>query len=92
MATLKAFANRNKERLYAKTESQFDGMTDCIEKVEDEFKPTQITSETDYYRTGIQGIYTVGSSRDYFDIYENSVYFGIRVLNSCGTTILTVKK
>jgi len=92
IATLKAFAKRNADKLFAKTESSFDGMTDCVESVKGGFKPTKITERTGYFRTGIQGIYTVGSSRDYLTIYEDSIYFGIEVYNCCGTTILAVKK
>ena len=92
MATLKSFAKRNSDKLFAKTKSSFDGMTDGVEKVKDSFKPTTITSETGYYQTGIQGIYTVGSSRDYFRLYEDSKYIGIEVYNCCGTTILAIEK
>lgn len=47
--------------------------------------------KTGYYRTGIQGIYTVGSSRDYFNLYEDENYIGIKVYNSCGSSILVTK-
>lgn len=92
IATLKSFANRNSEKLFCKTEMDFNGMTDCVEVIEDNFKPTQITTETGYYRTGIQGIYTVGQSRDYFKLYDEGNYFGIEVYNCCGSSILAIKK
>lgn len=92
LATLKSFAKRNENNLFVKTESRFDCMTDCVEKREGGFKPTKITDEKWHYETGIQGVYTVGSSRDYFTIYEDIEYFGIEVSNCCGVTILAIKK
>jgi len=93
LATLKSFAKRNSDKLFVKSISSFDGMTDCVEQSRDSnwFKTT-ISDKTNYYRTGINGIYTVGSSRDYFNLYEDSEYIGIEVYNSCGNSILAVKK
>lgn len=93
LATLKSFAKRNKGGLFVKETSKFDGMSDMVEQNRDpQWRPTTITDETNYYRTGIQGIYTVGDSRDYFEIYEDEEYFGIEVYNCCGNSILAVKK
>jgi len=93
LATLKSFARRNSEKLFVKELTSFDGMTDCIKpSQQNEFKKTIISDKKGYYKTGIQGIYTVGSSRDYFKIYEDENYFGISVYNSCGESILAVKK
>jgi hypothetical protein len=91
LATLKAFANRNKKKLFTKELSDFDGMTDCVQSVKMDWQKTEI-KKSGYYKTGIQGIYTVGSSRDYFNIYEDEYYFGIEVCNCCGLSILAVKK
>lgn len=92
LSTLKAFAKRNEGNLFVKTNSSFDGMSDCVESRKESFKPTTITDEVWHYKTGIQGIYTVGSSRDYFCIYEDDTYFGIEVSNCCGVTVLVTKK
>lgn len=92
LSTLKAFAKRNSSQLFSKCTRDFDGMDDCVGEVEGKFIPTQITSETGCFKTGIQGIYTVGSSRDYFNIYEDDTYFGITVYNCCGSSILAIKK
>ena len=92
LATLKSFAKRNENNLFVKTESSFDGMTDCVESVKGGFKKTSITDEVWHYKTGIQGVYTVGSSRDYFNIYEDDTFFGIEISNCCGVTILAVEK
>ena len=92
MATLKAFAKRNAKQLYKKQTSRFDGMTDCNQSVKEEFTATELSDKTDYYATGIQGIYTVGSSDDHFDVYEDKDFYGIEIYNCCGTSILAVKK
>lgn len=93
LATLKAFAKRNSNNLFVKEVSSFDGMTDGIEYNDNAgFVKTEITDKTNYYQTGIQGVYTVGSSRDYFSIYEDSKFYGIEVYNCCGKSILAVKK
>lgn len=92
MATLKAFAWRNENGLFHKTKSSFDGMTDMVERVEGEWQKSEVSNDTRYCKTGILGIYTVGSSRDHLEIYDDGEYFGIEVYNCCGTTILAVKK
>jgi len=93
LATFKAFAKRNSDKLFAREDSDFCGMTDCVQQNDDpQFKPTEITEETGYYSTGIQGIYTVGRSNDYFSIYEDETFFGIRVYNCCGSSVLAIKK
>ena len=94
LSTLKAFARRNEGRIFSKEVSSFDGMTDGVEPSRGDWQPATITEakEQQYYQTGISGVYTVGSSRDYFTIYNDAEYFGIEVYNCCGTTILAVKK
>jgi len=92
MATLKSFAKRNADKLFVKNLSRFNGMSDCVEQVEDDFSKTEVSEEYGFFRTGIQGIYTVGSGRDYFSRFENEKYYGIEVFNSCGSSILAVEK
>ena len=93
LATLKSFAKRNRDNLFVKNLSHFDGMTDCVETINDqEWLKTELIEDMNYYRTGIKGVYTVGSSRDYFCKYEDSNYIGIEVYNSCGSAILAIKK
>ena len=93
LATLTSFARRNKDNLFVKKESSFDGMSDMVEPLKNDWEKTTFDPEkTGYYSTGIQGVYTVGSSRDYFRIYEDSEYYGINVYNCCGNSILAVKK
>lgn len=94
IATLIAFAKRNEGKIYSKEESSYNGMTDGVEKTNGYWQPSKIKTkgEQQFYKTGIDGVYTVGGSRDYLTIYEDSQYYGIEVYNCCGTTILAVKK
>ena len=94
LATLKSFAKRNRENIFTKELSSFDGMTDGVEyNPNANWSKTEINPEkSNYYKTGIQGVYTVGSSRDYFTLYEDEKFIGIEVYNCCGTSILAVKK
>jgi hypothetical protein len=93
LATLKSFAKRNKDRLFVKNLSDFNGMSDCVEQNESpSWSKTKILENTNFYKTGIDGVYTVGNSRDYFQIYEDKTYLGIKVYNCCGSCILAVKK
>lgn len=96
LATLKSFARRNADQIYFKEVSSFDGMSDMVEDNDNpQWKKSEIipmnTKGYRYYRSGILGIYTVGG-RDYFELYEDDAYFGIEVWNSCGSSILAVKK
>lgn len=92
LATAKAFVNRNRKNLFVKVESDFDGMTDCVQAVGDKFTPAQFNESKYCYLEGIAGVWIVGSSRDYFRIYEDAQYFGITVSNCCGSAILAISK
>jgi len=35
--TLKSFIKKNSDNLFVKVESSFDGMTDCVQRVDGEF-------------------------------------------------------
>lgn len=94
LSTLKAFAKRNKNNLFVKETSSFDGMVDCV-------MPNQKTkwsktkydpAKKGYYRTGIDGVYTVGGSRDYIVMFEEDEFIGLRVSNCYGCSYLATKK
>jgi hypothetical protein len=87
LATLKSFIRKNADSLFCKTRSRFDGMTDCIEQVEDFFG--SVSAEK---AIGLQGVYIVGGSRDRFRHFEDESFVGIEVSNCCGRGILAVKK
>lgn len=94
LATVKKFIKENKDNLLIKVESKFDGMTDCVQSVKDNFDKAISTewSLKTANTLGIQGAWFVGESRDYFTKYESDSLTGIEVYNSCGSFILAVKK
>ena len=88
LSTLKAFAKRNENNLFVKEVSSFDGMTDGVERNRN---PKWIKVELSK-AYGHDGVWLVGSSRDYFNLYEDDKYIGIEVYNCCGTGILATLK
>lgn len=93
LATLKSFAKRNIDTIYSKEMSAFDGMTDCVENIDNpQWNKSEILKDKRFYETGIKGIYTVGDSRDYFVLYEDDKHIGIEVYNCCGRSILAINK
>ena len=85
---MKAFAKRNEKNLFVKEISSFDGMTDGVEWNRNA-KWSKIELSKAY---GHEGVWLVGSSRDYFNLYEDDKYIGIEVYNCCGTGILAKLK
>lgn len=92
LATLKAFARRNKESLFVRVDMSFSGMTDCVEAVKDSFKRVELKEPGNYWRAGIEGLYLVGRSNDYFTLFDEGAFFGIEVYNCCGSSVLAIKK
>lgn len=94
LATVKSFVNKNRQNLLISTESHFNGMTDCVESCKSnfEFAKEQPKEWLKKETLNIDGAWFVGSSRDYFDTYENEEVQGIKVYNSCGSFILAIAK
>lgn len=88
LSTLKAFAKRNENNLFVKETSSFDGMTDCVQENKNA-KWTKVELSKAY---GHDGVWLVGNSRDYFNLYEDEKYIGIEVYNCCGNGILATKR
>ena len=92
-ATFKSFVRKNYSNLFIEVKSSFDGMTDCVEATKD--LPTKIrASEIGCQENtlGIAGVWLVGSSRDYFRPFEDVLFKGIEVTNSCGRFIVAIMK
>lgn len=95
LATIKSFINRNRERLYIRRYSSFDGMTDGISYNEDAvFQPVKFDSDSrDAQHTlGVSGAWFVGQSRDYFKPFEDETYTGFKIHNACGSFFLAIRK
>lgn len=74
--------------------SSFDGMTDGVEPLNGGWKKVNnVDSEKlkgDH--AIIDGVWLVGRGNDYFTIYEDETYYGIELYNSCGRSLVAVKK
>ena len=91
LATVKSFIRKNEESLFIDLRSRFDGMTDCCESVRDGFQPAEKTTWAENNTLGISGAWFVKRSRDYFSAYDDGIYSGISVSNSCGHFVLATK-
>ena len=90
LATLKKFVRENKGEIFINVKSSFDGMTDCVESLYEGFSLAKETTDHIEHTLGISGAWLVGSSRDYFSIYNDGELTGITVSNSCGSFVLAI--
>ena len=92
IATVKSFIRKNRESLLIKTGSRFDGMTDCVQQCENQnFRPAMSTDHAIERTYGINGVWFVGSSRDYITPFERDGLRGFNIYNCCGSFDLAVK-
>lgn len=92
-ATIKSFIKNNFDKLYINVKSEFDGMTDCVMSTGDtSFSKVQKSIKNERNNLGVIGAWFVGSSRDYFDIYEDEGFKGFKIYNCCGSFILALQK
>ena len=66
-------------------------MVDCCMPENNGFTKAEIENHNANCTLGIKGAWFVGSSRDYFNFYEDDQFTGIDVYNSCGNFILAIK-
>ncbi|HUV01738.1 MAG TPA: hypothetical protein VMW32_12305 [Bacteroidales bacterium] len=91
-ATIKSFIRKNSDSLFINIKSAFDGMHDCCMPRENGFHKVTI-DETGHENTlGVPGAWFVGSSRDYFNDYEDDHFMGFEIFNCCGKFILAIEK
>lgn len=93
-ATFKAFVRKNRGKLLAKVISDFDGMTDYVEYLEDaEYAPARkAVIDSEEHNLGFSAIWLVGHSRDRFKLIDNEKYFGYHVSNCCGSFEVVIAK
>ena len=97
VATVKSFIRKNENQLFINEKSRFDGMTDSVESRNRGWgKLTKSTNHAfqvkDCPSLGYDGVWLVGSSRDYCKAYEDSSFIGYEVSNSCGKWIVALPK
>lgn len=94
LTTVKKFIRDNTDLLFANCTSSFDGMTDCVEQRKDGFSKVD-ASKIDMSKEqnlGIEKLWFVRGSRDYFTAYDDGKYTGFEITNSCGCSIIAVNK
>ena len=94
MATVKSFVKKNEGQIYVKVSSSFNGMTDCVEMIEDGFSlatPNDRANINMAHTLGIVGAWFVGNSRDYLQAFEDKNYKGFYVSNCCGSFTIAIK-
>lgn len=89
-ATVKSFINKHKDKLQIKVGSTFDGMTDSVERVQDEFSAVKFGANHVDNTLGMHGAWFVGSSRDHLSAYTAGGMTGISVYNCCGSFIIAI--
>jgi hypothetical protein len=89
-ATFKKFVKQS--GLFIKTNSDFDGMADCVVTINSDFRPAKPTLHCPDHTLFYSGIWLVGGGRDYFSAYEDAQFKGISCCNSCGSFIVAIKK
>ena len=102
LATLKAFVRKNEGKLYIRTLSSFNGMTDGCDGCDDQsIHPAQTPETLNFsdgtigtghptHDLGILGCWLVGSSRDYITPADVPGFVGFHVYNSCGSFDLLI--
>lgn len=93
-ATFKSFIKKNKDNLYVMVKTDFDGMQDCVVKVDDLPHKAESASENYLFENtcGIKGVCLVNGSRNWFTHYEDDMFIGIIYSNCCGSGIIAKMK
>jgi len=92
-ATFKSFINKNRENLLICEKSSFNGMIDCVDNNPNASFLEARTAERNLdHNLGVQGIWLVGQSRDWFDKFETEDMIVFSVSNCCGSFEVAVRK
>lgn len=92
-ATFKSFIKKNADKLFIRKESRFDGMIDGMSYDRDaQFVPAGKSEINIEHTLGVNGVWLVLDSRDYFARYEDASFVGFKVLNCCGSFVLATAK
>ena len=93
LATVKKFIKDNANCLFVECKSSFDGMTDCVESRNEGFikvdqSKINLKQEHDL---GIERLWFVRDSRDHFYPFNEKGFTGIKISNSCGSSVIAIK-
>lgn len=93
LATFKSFIKKNANQLLINVGSSFDGMSDMVEQTGDfGFNRPLDAAYPCKNNLGIQQIWLVFGSRDYFREFETDDMTGIRCFNCCGSFTVAIPK
>lgn len=94
LATIKSFVKRElkNNNLHINVKNKFDGMIDCVTARDGDFTKAVTSPQIFTNNVGIEGIWFVGQSRDYFKPYEDDNYIGYTVSNCCGSFIVAMRR
>ena len=93
LATIKSFVKKNKDKLYIRTASKFDGMYDCVMDLDGGFEKIVPSDRDERYTLGIAGCWIVrGGSRNWFRFFDNGEFAGYECSNCCGNFYLAIRK
>jgi hypothetical protein len=92
-ATFKAFIRKNRAGLMVRVNSTFDSMEDGVRPNGGAaFRPATETDQYSERTLGINGVWLVGHSDDYFRAYDDGAMVGIEYENCCGSGIIAIAK
>ena len=94
-ATIKSFIKKNFDDLYISTRSRFNGMIDCVDACQDQsFRKVEKDTRERFANNSldIKDAYFVGSSRDYFNVYDKDGFKGYEIYNCVGSFILAIRE
>lgn len=88
--TVRSFVKRNEGKIFIKKTAEFDGMTDCVEQIMDNWHEAEYC--LDIRRgIGLKGVYII-DGRTYYYAYEDSEFVGYRYSNCVERGIIAVKR
>lgn len=91
--TVKAFLRKHADAILIRTESNFDGMTDCtVYERNPQFRAAPVTDLDDLHTMGVFGAWFVGGGHDYIVQYDTPTHTGYAVSNCCGSFVLAIVK
>lgn len=88
--TVRSFVKRNEGKVFIKKTAEFDGMTDCVEQVSDNWHKAEYCLNI-RRGIGLQGVYII-DGRTYYYAYEDSEFVGYRYSNCVERGIIAVKR
>ena len=91
LTTLKSFVAKNRADLQLLVSSTFDSMADGVRPTKAAaFEPVVATTYDQRTTLGINGIWLVGGSRNWFQAFNSATHTGFTVTNCCGKFTVAV--